>query len=127
MKTLALTLIATVAMTGFALADTSHHGHESHGHQAHEDHSTMNHGSHANHHMMKEGVHAEGELHSIDGDKVNLSHGPIPDIGWPAMKMDLALLEGAEVGDVKPGDKVMFMLEKGADGMYGIRALMPLN
>ena len=41
------------------------------------------------------------------------------------MTMDLKLLEGAEVGDVKTGDTVMMMLEKGEDGMYGIRALMP--
>ena len=73
------------------------------------------------------GVHAEVTIHKIEGDVVNLSHDPIPDIGWPAMTMDLTLLEGAEIGDVQPGDTAMMMLEQGADGIYGIRALMPIK
>lgn len=127
MKSLALSLIATFAMSTVALADQSHSGHMSetmpHANQTMQP--AMNHDSHTNHQMMGQGVHAEGELHSIDKNKINLSHGPIPAIGWPAMKMDMNLLEGAEIGDVKPGDKVMFMLEKGADGMYGVRAVYP--
>lgn len=74
---------------------------------------------------MAEGVHTEGEIHSIRGDTVNLTHEPIPAIGWPTMTMDLKLLEGAEIGDVKPGDRATIMLEKGPDGLYGIRALAP--
>lgn len=85
------------------------------------DHSTMKHGEHAE----MAGVHAEATIHSIEGDTVNLSHGPIAEIGWPAMTMDLKLLEGAQVGEVAAGDTAMMMLEKGPDGLYGIRALMP--
>lgn len=85
------------------------------------DHSTMKHGDHAE----MAGVHAEATIHSIEGDTVNLSHGPIAEIGWPAMTMDLKLLEGAQVGEVAAGDTAMMMLEKGPDGLYGIRALMP--
>lgn len=84
------------------------------------DHGAMDHGAHAG---MMEGVHAKAEIHSIDGDTVNLTHEPIPEIGWPGMTMDMKLLEGAEVDDVKPGDKVVIMLEQDAEGIYGLRAI----
>ncbi|MEZ5877563.1 MAG: copper-binding protein [Tepidamorphaceae bacterium] len=78
------------------------------------------HGGHAN---MAEGVHTTGEVHTIGENSVNVSHDPIPDIGWPAMRMDLPLLEGADIDGVAEGDKVMIMLEMGPDGSYGVRAL----
>lgn len=87
------------------------------------DHSTMQGGDHA----AMDGVHAEATVNSIEGDTVNVSHGPIQQIGWPAMTMDLKLLDGARVGEVAAGDSAMMMLEKGPDGLYGIRALMPMN
>ena len=67
---------------------------------------------------------SEHDLYNMDG-KANISHGSIQDIGRPAMTMDLPFLEGAEIGDVSEGQSVMFMLEKGHDGMYGIKAMMP--
>lgn len=113
-----LTFIALLALaTPAAFAQTNHgsgHGGET-GHSA----------GHVNHGAMTEGVHAEATINRIDGDTVNVSHGPIAQIGWPAMTMDIKLLEGAEVGDVTAGDAAMMMLEKGSDGVYGIRALMP--
>ncbi len=116
MRILALT--ATLALAApAAMAQSTHtHGHNHSGSEAKtQDHQEM------------AGVHAEATINSIDGDTVNVSHGPIPDIGWPSMTMDLTLLDGAKVGDVKPGDTAMMMLEQGADGIYGIRALMPMN
>ena len=89
--------------------------------------SGSGHGNHGSHTGMAEGVHTTGELHMIDGGKVNVSHEPIPEIGWPAMRMDLPLLEGADTGGAQAGDKVMIMLEKGADGMYGVRALEKID
>lgn len=114
-----ITLSATALLAAMAMAPTLHaqtsHGDHS-GHAGHGDHSTM-----------AEGVHTKGTLHAIDGDNVNLTHEPIPEIGWPTMTMDLKLLEDAEVGDVKPGDAVTIMLEKGADGLYAISALVPVE
>lgn len=109
----ALAFVAALAIAPTLHAQTSHGDHSGHG-AGHGDHATM-----------AEGVHTKGTLHAIDGDNVNLTHEPIPEIGWPTMTMDLKLLEGAEVGDVKPGDAVTIMLEKGADGLYAIRALAP--
>ncbi len=85
------------------------------------------HANHSGHNVMQEGVQTEATINSIDGNTVNLSHGPIPEIGWPAMTMDLQLLEGAAVGDVAEGQDAMIMLEKGEDGMYAIRALTPVD
>ena len=76
-------------------------------------------------HEGMEGVHAKATVNSISDGTANISHGPIAEIGWPAMTMDLTVLDGAEVDGVEAGDEVMMMLEKGEDGMYAIRALMP--
>ncbi|MCR9258057.1 MAG: copper-binding protein [Alphaproteobacteria bacterium] len=92
------------------------------GSTSHNNHAS---GSHGTHSEMKEGVHADATLNSMGDGMANVSHGPIPEIGWPSMTMDLPFLEGAEIGDVKEGQPVMMMLEKGADGMFGIKALVP--
>lgn len=114
MRNLILATVLALAAP-FAMAQSTH----THGQSGTE--------GHAGHKEHMEGVHAEATLNAIDGSTVNVSHGPIPDIGWPAMTMDLGLLDGAKVGDVEPGDSVMLMLEKGTDGMYGIRAMMPME
>jgi len=82
----------------------------------------MNHGDHGS---MSEGVHVQGVVNSLGDGTANVTHEPIPEIGWPAMTMDLPLLDGAEIAGVGEGDEVTIMLEQGADGMYGIRALSP--
>jgi Cu(I)/Ag(I) efflux system protein CusF len=76
-------------------------------------------------HEGMEGIHAAATLNSLGDGMANISHGPITEIGWPAMTMDLTVLDGAEIDGVEAGDEVMMMLEKGEDGMYAIRALMP--
>ena len=86
-----------------------------------DDHS--GHGDHSDHDAMHEGVETDATINSIDGKTVNLSHDPIPEIGWPAMTMDLQLLDGADVGDVVEGQDALIVLEKGEDGMYAIRSL----
>ena len=83
------------------------------------------HGEHAGHSGTVEGVRATGVVHAIADGTVNLSHDPVPEIGWPAMTMDLPLLEGAGIGAVAPGDAVVIVLEKGPDGFYGVRSLTP--
>lgn len=104
------------------------HGEMEHGQMEHGemDHGTMKDGE-MDHSMMKDGVHTEVTVNSISEGTVNVSHGPIPEIGWPAMTMDLNLLDGAEVGDVEAGDDAMMILEKGDDGMFAIRAITPME
>ena len=80
---------------------------------------------HAGHDAMHEGVQVEATINTINGSTVNLSHGPIPEIGWPAMTMDLELLEDAEVGEVSEGQDALIVLEKGEDGMFAIKSAQP--
>ena len=67
---------------------------------------------------------SEHDLYNMDR-KANIGFGPIPDIGWLAMTIDLPFLEGTEIGDVSQGQLGMLMLEKGNEGMCGIEAMMP--
>ena len=92
----------------------------------------MNHGNmdHSNMPMSSEqmagAVHAKAIVNSIGDGTANVSHDPIPEIGWPAMTMDLTVLENAEMmGEISAGDEVTLMLVKDADGMYAIGAMMP--
>ena len=103
---LSLALAATAPALALA-SDESHSGHDMSSHEG------------------MAGIHAEATVNSISDGKANISHGPIAEIGWPAMTMDLTVLDNAEIDGVEPGDEVMMMLEKGEDGMYAIRALMP--
>ncbi|MEM7724643.1 MAG: copper-binding protein [Pseudomonadota bacterium] len=65
-------------------------------------------------------------INSIGDDTANVSHDPIPEIGWPAMTMDMTVLENAQMmGEVTDGDEVTLMLVKGEDGMYAIGSIMP--
>lgn len=112
MKTLTLAAFLSLAMTPAALAQTSHGM----------DHSNMP----MSDQQMEDAVHARAVVNSIGDGTANVSHDPIPEIGWPAMTMDLTLLDGAQtMGDIKEGDTVTLMLVKGDDGMYAIGAMMP--
>ena len=73
MRISTLALIAALA-AGPAFAGDGKSGHDGH---------KMDHSSHAG---MAEGVHAKAEIHSIEGDTVNLTHEPIPEIGWRARR-----------------------------------------
>ncbi|MEK8089131.1 copper-binding protein [Thermithiobacillus plumbiphilus] len=57
--------------------------------------------------------------------KVNLTHAPIPSLGWSAMTMNFQTKNKAELSNVKVGQKVNFELIKGADGQYLITRISP--
>lgn len=55
---------------------------------------------------------------------INLSHEPIPELGWPAMTMDLELAPDLEVPDrLEPGMKFHFALEQLDETTFQIVAL----
>ncbi len=86
------------------------------------DHSTM---QTADSHL-EGAVPAKAVIHSMGAGVANVSHDPVPEIGWPAMTMDLTVLEDARMmGEVSAGDDVTLLLVKGDDGMYAIGAIMP--
>lgn len=113
-----ITLAIALALTASpALADNT--SHSSSGHGTHNQENTE----------RSEGkmVHTTATLNAVADDSLNVSHPPIPALKWPAMTMDLPLLEGAKVGDIAAGDKVMLMLMPNEDGSYGISSVMPVE
>jgi Cu/Ag efflux protein CusF len=54
--------------------------------------------------------------------KVTLDHSPIPEINWPAMKMEFATAPSVDLSKVKPGDKVRFMLS-GSGNSYTVQSM----
>jgi len=70
-------------------------------------------------------IEADAVVHAIDGDTVNLTHDPIPAIGWPRMTMDLSLLDGADASGVQPGDAVTIELQRAPSGLFGVAKITP--
>jgi len=91
MKTLSLAACAPVLSTALAIAQT--------------DNSTMGHATMGHSAMSAEQVdgvvHTKAVVNALGDGTANVSHDPIPEIGWPAMTMDPALLADAQMmGDV---------------------------
>ncbi len=68
-----------------------------------------------------------GTVNSVDaaGHKLNVSHDPIPAIGFPAMTMDFVVAPSVDLSAVKPGSRIKFTVEQGAGGMYEIESIAP--
>ena len=116
MNTLPLAICALVLSAPLAMAQTA---------DTTMDHSKMDHSSMSmTDAKMKAAVHAKAKVHSIGEGTVNVTHEPIPAIGWPAMTMDMALTPDADIDGISAGDAVVLMLIKGDDGMYAVRTMM---
>ena len=74
-------------------------------------------------------AHATGTVNSVDiaQRKINLSHSPIPSIGWPAMTMDFPVAPSVDLSRIKPGARVDFTVEKGNNGMYQVQSIQPVG
>ena len=72
-------------------------------------------------------AHATGTVNSVDAaqHKINLSHNPIPSIGWPAMTMDFPVAPSVDLSRIKPGARVNFSIQKGKGGMYEVQSVQP--
>jgi Cu/Ag efflux protein CusF len=78
-------------------------------------------------HAGQDDARGTGTVNSVDPaqHKINLSHQPIPDIGWPAMTMDFPVAPSVDLTAIQPGSRVNFTIEKGPGGMYEIKAITP--
>ena len=78
-------------------------------------------------HVGQKDAHGTGTVNSVDPaqHKVNLSHNPIPEIGWPAMTMEFPVAASIDLRSIKPGTRVNFTIEQGHGGMYEIKAIAP--
>ena len=72
-------------------------------------------------------AHGTGTVNSVDParHKVNLSHNPIPEIGWPAMTMEFPVAPSIDLTAIQPGTRVNFTIEQQPGGMYEIKAIAP--
>jgi Cu/Ag efflux protein CusF len=74
-------------------------------------------------------THAQGTgtVNSVDasGHKINLTHGPIPALGWPGMTMDFAAAPAVDLRTLKAGTRVDFTIEQGDGGTYEIQSVKP--
>jgi len=70
-------------------------------------------------------AHASGVVNTIDmaHRKVNVSHGSIKQLGWPAMTMDFPVSADVDLATIKPGMKVNFTLVKGGGGTWTVDTL----
>jgi Cu(I)/Ag(I) efflux system periplasmic protein CusF len=78
-------------------------------------------------HNGKSDAHATGSVNAVDAarHRINLSHGPIPALGWPAMTMDFPVAPSVDLARVMPGSRVKFSLEKDKGGTYRIQSVQP--
>lgn len=67
----------------------------------------------------------EGEVRKVDKDakKITIKHGPIENLEMPAMTMVYRVKDPALLDQVKPGDKVMFDMEK-IGGQYTVTRIV---
>lgn len=72
-------------------------------------------------------IQGTGTINSVDsaGHKVNITHKPIPELKWPAMKMDFGVASSVDLKSVQPGTQVEFQMSKNAKGAYEINAIQP--
>lgn len=70
-------------------------------------------------------ITGQGKVNKADaaGNTLNLTHGPIEALKWPAMTMDFVVLPGTDLSQIKPGDNVTFTLGRAPDGMYAINGI----
>jgi Cu(I)/Ag(I) efflux system periplasmic protein CusF len=78
-------------------------------------------------HAGRNDAHGTGTVNAVDPTqyKINLSHQPIPEIGWPAMTMEFPVAPSIDLKAIKPGTRVNFTIEQGQGGMYEIKAIAP--
>ena len=62
-----------------------------------------------------------GKVTAIAGRQVSIAHGPIPEIGWPAMTMTFSAPGGLERG-LEAGDNVRFWFRQ-EDDSYVLTSL----
>lgn len=58
------------------------------------------------------------------GKKITFNHEPMPEIDWPAMKMEFPVAPSVDLSKVKTGDKVKFTLT-GSGKNYTVQSISP--
>jgi Cu/Ag efflux protein CusF len=71
---------------------------------------------------------SEGEVKKVDKEagKLTIKHGPLENLGMPAMTMVFRVADPAMLDEVAPGDKVTFLAEK-VGGLLTVTELHPTH
>lgn len=85
--------------------------------------------AHDHDHEAEAGAKGKGVVNSVDaaGHKVNVSHEPIPSLGWPAMKMDFAVAPSVDLKSVQAGTTVEFTVGKNKAGLPEIQSIQSVK
>jgi len=85
-----------------------------------------NHGKPEKHQTKQKEIMVHAKVNSVDVDarKINVSHGAIKQLSWPAMTMDMKVADNVDLKSVKAGQELMIALKRGDDGIYLINKLM---
>ena len=59
---------------------------------------------------------AAGKVTAIAADQITIAHGPVEELGWPAMTMTFRVAKREAIADLKGGDQVSFEFRKAAIG-----------
>lgn len=87
--------------------------------------ATGDHASHAAAQTLAQATPlSEGEIRKIDkaAGKLTIKHGPLENLGMPAMTMIFRVKDAATLDQVKPGDRIRFLAEK-VDGVITVTKL----
>jgi len=71
----------------------------------------------------------EATVKAVDrtGRKLNLRHGPVKELGWPAMTMDFGVADAVDLEAIESGQRIHFMMRKDDRGRYVIDEIHPLS
>ncbi len=61
---------------------------------------------------------------NVANRKVTFDHGPMPEMNWPAMKMEFPVAPSVDLSKIKIGDKVRFTLT-GSGNNYTVQSIAP--
>ena len=69
----------------------------------------------------------KGKVDALDPGRgtVEITHGPIPSLNWPAMSMEFKVKDKALLGGVKPGQAVEFEIAQPKPGDFVIERIAP--
>jgi Cu/Ag efflux protein CusF len=70
----------------------------------------------------------DGEVRKVDAaqQKITLKHGEIKALDMPAMTMSYRVKDAAALGQLAPGDRVRFSVEK-IEGAYTVTSIQKAN
>jgi membrane fusion protein, copper/silver efflux system len=68
---------------------------------------------------------AQGKVESVEPDGITISHGPVPELKWPAMTMGFGKPDARAFPGVKQGDAVRFEFRQGGPLGYELVSVQP--